>query len=639
MKALADTGCVLLMQAQEEGQATSDGSMDIHSQLETQPVRAGMPEDRYGGSDQEAGRERGNSTAPAAAYTAAAARVRQQSRTGNGRTMQDIVITSERGDAACTVTAFIAAQRPPTGNESTEHGTPSALQTPISVSADDRGSEGGDVALRPSISSDWDVSAPLSRDAIKAVTADSARLQTATGTEVTDHSKPSVLETPSSVSADDRGYQGAQAASALSISPAYSMLPWDKVGAWPSGNNSLYRQVRQDPPVAYKHQPSRLSITIPRASLPTSLSLPGDLDGEVAHARAVKLAALHESKQRLFGSSDPSVSILGITSAESRHPGATSTLANPPIGVDRSSTDWHKHSMQSRPGPSVSIQGIASVERHEPAAADSPPDPPSSTGSLSTDWHRDSTVGLHQGLPHISRNSSPTDPPTQVAGAIRSSYKFLSAQEGGMARHFPERVPGHKSFAEYAERAMPWDRLSSETLPDSVSADAEMQHSQKWLSMHGYSDAIVHVTATLPKATALLSAAGADSKAAVGASPMIGPPQVSQMFVDSLPGAIQQSYAPGRLSIAASRQQSLLQSSSGMDAGCDLQMHESPAQPVTPNSKQSGMAIEENPRILHLQNLQNMQNSASAASSAQKPVNGQDVALDRTIPSIWDLDV
>jgi len=610
-------------QAHEEGQATSDGSMDAHSPPEAQPVRAGMPEDRYEGSDQEASCEQSNSTAPAAAYTAAAARVRQQTPTGSGRTMQDIVITSERGDAACTVTAFIAAQRPPTGNERTEHVTPSAFQTPRSVSADDRGSEGGDVALRPSISSNWDVSAPVSHDAVKALTADSARLQTAIGTEVTDHSKPSVHETPSSVSADDRGHQGAQAASALSISPAYSMLPWDKVGAWPSGNNSLYRQ---DPPVAYKHQPSRLSMTIPRASLPTSLSLPGDLDGEVAHARAVKLAALHESKQRLFGSFDPSVSILEITSAESRHPGATSTLADPPIGVDRSSTDWHKHSMQSHPGPSVSIQGIASVKRHEPAAADSPPDPPSSTGSLSTDWHRDSTAGLHQGLPHISRNSSETDPPTQVAGAIRSSYKFLSAQEGGMARHFPERVPGHKSFAGYAERAMRWDRLSSETLPDSASADAEMQHSQKWLSMHGYSDAIVHVTATLPKATAMLSAAGADSKAPVGASPMIGPPQVSQMFVDSLPGAIQQSYAPGRLSIAASRQQSPLQSISGMDAGCDLQMHKSPAQPVTPNSKQFGMAIEENP-------------SASAASSAQKPVNGRDVALDRTIPSIWDLDV
>jgi hypothetical protein len=174
-----------------------------------------------------------------------------------------------------------------------------------------------------------------------------------------------------------------------------------------------------------------------------------------------------------------------------------------------------------------------------------------------------------------------------------------------------------------AQRGNPLEEPLRPILHDLGSADADMHASQGWLDMHGYSDVVVHVTASSPKAEALLSIAEPKGKHAEVASSVHAPGAAPQPLVDYVLGAVQQSSGLCHLGRAVSTKQAHVQvQHNELSAGAQ-QLHLPSLSPATPSSGSAGNA---------------MHASISAASSSQKPVNGQDVALDRTMPSIWDMD-
>lgn len=170
---------------------------------------------------------------------------------------------------------------------------------------------------------------------------------------------------------------------------------------------------------------------------------------------------------------------------------------------------------------------------------------------------------------------------------------------------------------------MSWEKPLGAALRDAGSADADMHASQRWLDLHGYCDAVVHVTASLPKAAQLLNVPEPKGKHAEAASSVHAPRATPQSIVDSVPGAVQQSSGPCHLGGAMSTKQACVQvEQDELTSGAE-QLRLPSLSPATPSSGSAGTATYA---------------SISAASSAQEPVNLRDVALDRTMPSIWDMD-
>ena len=168
---------------------------------------------------------------------------------------------------------------------------------------------------------------------------------------------------------------------------------------------------------------------------------------------------------------------------------------------------------------------------------------------------------------------------------------------------------------------MSWEKPLGAALRDAGSADMDMHASQQWLDMHEHSDAIVHVTASLPKAAQLVNITEPQGKHAEAASSVHAPRAAPQSIVDSVPGAVQQSSGPCHLSGAISTKQAHVQHDE-LTSGAE-QLRLPSRSPATPSSGSAGTATYA---------------SISAASSSQKPLNLRDVAFDRTMPSIWDMD-
>lgn len=216
-----------------------------------------------------------------------------------------------------------------------------------------------------------------------------------------------------------------------------------------------------------------------------------------------------------------------------------------------------------------------------------------------------------QGITAASISAAAAPPFTGAASAAPPAHVQLGSMS--MPSATPAPVRGQMS----------WEKPLGAALHDAGSADADMHASQRWLDMHGYSDAIVHVTASIPEAAPLVSIAEPKGKHAEVASSVHAPRAAPQSIVDSVPGAVQQSSGPCHLGGAISTKQARVQvQHDELTTGAE-QLRLPSLSPATPSSGSAGTA---------------KYAGISAASSAQKPVNGRDVALDRTMPSIWDMD-
>ncbi len=455
----------------------------------------------------------------------------------------------------------------------------------------------------PGIKSDWDVCLPAASDAACLITLVS------TGQPRSWTNAAAEQELPAT-SRDGLTHriqpEGADVVPKPSVSPAYSMLPWDKPGMWPAAKDSVQSMksqantqsstagkdapVRGDAalsaPIAFMRQPSRLSATAAG-----SLQQPGLPESMKSHARPFDMRPMHGSRQH--------APILEGASAQRRqHDGISS-------GADLQ--------LPAR-NPSVTVPGFASVKHCQQGGTTAQPDPLSTAHCRGANTPKKSSLGTYQGLPHLSKEAFVAELLGHVQAPSQQSHTASPAQ-GSSAERMVEagQYVISSSMIDSAEQAVAWERPFSRTSEHSKSADAVMQSSRGWLSTHGYSDAAVHVTATLAEAALPASIAGSHGDHVKAPSP-VNEPLPAQKLAD-----IPYCSYPSSLCVSARKEQVGPPVSASLYAQTDV------------GHLWSGTASSRTGSAINL--------AVPPASNAQNPMNGQDVALNRTMPSIWDLDM
>ena len=465
----------------------------------------------------------------------------------------------------------------------------------------------------PGIGNEWDVCAPAEPDAVCKVALASTSQSGTWGDTAAKQSTVVPADTPAATVSQEADLEDADVAPQLSMSPAYSMLPWDKPGAWPAVGNSTHGMESQasmppsiasyaphaanaapSAPAAFTHQPSRLSLTV---AGPTQQ--PSPQEGTDSTARPLSSWKRLESRQHVY--------TLDPASAERHQHDGISIWADLPGSTRSSHATWSRGTFAAPPV-------AASVEYGQHGGAFAQED---TLGNVQHDGAippSHSSVEPYHEHSYLSQEAPEANHLDHELRLTKDSHEAPSAQ-GGPAGHIFGQAPGHIRLVESASQAMAWGGTShSDGLPN-----AEMQRSHDWLHMHGYSDATVLVTATQAEDPSPLDTAEPGAKHARGSSLVKAPLPGTQMLADSLPGAIQHSAAPSSLNTSSSR----IQMRSAADASSAWQPDANLMRPGTPNSRTS---LANHP-------------IGPAASSVQSPVNVQDVALNRTIPSIWDLDL
>ncbi len=474
-----------------------------------------------------------------------------------------------------------------------------------------RGSRDGSEA---GIGNEWDVCNPAAPDAACSITIASTARSGMRLTAGADRGKLPSPHTHTAVFSQGMRLEGAGSVLRPSVSPAYSMLPWDKPGIWPAVGDSMHNRDPQasvhpstaalavpgaalSAPMTLTGQPSRLGVTVAgplqQASIPEGLR---------PHARPFSLPTIHDRGQPAY--------ISEVASAEHRRHDSTDAWADLPGSIGSTNSLW----AGDRPHP---LPEIASAE-HGQHGITAPADLLSSVHLRRAQSPNDSPAEVHQEHLRVSRRSWEAASQGHMTGPLRNSHMALPAQRNAAVQML-EQGPGHTGLMESAGQAMAWGRAVSRTSCDGGSAEAEMQSAHHWLGMHGYSDAAVHVTANLAELRPPPGTAEADGKHVMDPSPMGAPPPASRKLAGGLSGAIWHSSSPSSFSSSSSRKEV----GPAVEAPSHFQRHASHVWQGTASSG-TGSAID---------------SAVSAAGVAQKPINVQGVALNRTMPSIWDLDM
>ena len=370
----------------------------------------------------------------------------------------------------------------------------------------------------------------------------------------------------------------ADVAPQLSMSPAYSMLPWDKPANWPAVGDSMHgmgslasvqpstaasdssvmASAAPRAPVAFTHQPSRLSMTAAG-----SMQQPSPPKGMIPQARPFSLWTMHQNRQHVHA--------LETASAERHQQDDISSWADLPGTMRSPYAIWHRD-------PSAAPLVTASMEYGQEGGTTAQAD------TLSTVHHKGADPPGHSSAEsyqehthtHLSEKDLGANVLSHMPGHLKDQHVAFPAQ-GSPAGQMLGQGPGHSHLLESVDQAMAWGGSSH----DDGSPDAKMQRSHHWLSMHGYSNATVHVTATWAEALSPPSTAESGGKHAKGlSSPVKAPLPTSQMLADSLPGAIKHSAAPPSLKISSSS----TQVRSAIDAGSAWQADANLVRPGTPSS-------------------------------------------------------
>ena len=392
--------------------------------------------------------------------------------------------------------------------------------------------------------------------------------------------------------------EGAGAASRLSVSPANSMLPWDKPGIWPAVGDSMHSRDPQasmhsttatsdvpgaapSVPVTLMGQPSRLSVTVAGTSQQPSIP-----EGLGHPPRPSSLPTVHDRGQPMYISQIPSAHHRQHDSIDFRGglPGSTNSL-----WAGRRSQRLPEDGQHGTTAPADLLSRVHVSRAH--------------ASSGSPGQH-------HQEHARPSKGAWEAASQRHMTGPLKDSHMTVPAASDA-ALPMLEQGPGHTGPMESAGQAMAWGRPSSRSLCGGGSAEAEMQSAHHWLGMHGYSDAAVHVTANVAERGPPHGTVEPEGKHVMGPSSMATLQAVSEKLADGLPGAIQHGYS------RASRERPLV------DAPSTLQRDTSHVWQGTASSGTEYAVI----------------STGSAASFAQNPINVRGVALNRTMPSIWDLDI
>ena len=463
-----------------------------------------------------------------------------------------------------------------------------------------RGSHDGS---EPGIGSEWDVCNPAAPDAACTSTLASTDQPSTWVNATVEPDKWLQPDTPTATLRHEARSESADVASKLSVSPAYSMLPWDKPGMWPSARDSVRSvdpQASMPPstaaayapdvggpalsePMPFMRQPSRLSMTAVRSTQRSRLP-----EGIVPHARPLNLRTINDSKQNAH--------LLEGASAQARqHDGISS---RPDLLL-----------LARKP---VSLPGITLVEHRQQGGTTAQSDPLSNVHWEEASTPRYSPSGISQEHRHLSKEAFVAELLGQVQLPLQDSHTASPAQ-GNTAEQVTEAGHCQVSVTESVEQAVAWQRPLCRTSDDVGLANAEMQRLHQWLSIYGYSDAAVHVTATLADAPLPASIAGSDGKHVNVSSP-VNAPLPAQKLADNLHRS-----NPYGLGISNRKEQV----GPPLAARPYVQTDVGHLRPGTASNR-TGSAVNQ---------------AVPPASSASSPMNGQDVALNRTVPSIWDLDM
>ena len=455
----------------------------------------------------------------------------------------------------------------------------------------------------PGVGSEWDVCTPAATDAACTITLASA-VQPSTRVKAAAQDKKPPPDTHTAAFHDMARSDSADVAPKLSVSPAYSMLPWDKPGMWPAAKDSMQSvefPANMHPstaaadapsmdsgalsaPIPFMRQRSRLSVTA-AGSLQQS-SLP---EGRRPHVRSLDSRIIHDSRQQ----AEPRET---ASAQRHQHDGISSRADRLPLAGN----------------PSVTLSGFASVEDWQQGGTAAQSDPVNPAHRREASSPSASSAGFYKEDSHLSKEAFVAELLGHMQAPPQASRTAFPAQ-GNPAEQVVGTGYHYMSMMESQQQAVVWERPFSKTSDDGGSADAEIQSSHHWLSMHGYSDAAVQVTATLADAALPTSIPGSDGKHVAGPSPVIAP-QWAQKLADHL-----HSSNPSGLSISTRKQQL----GPPLEANTIIQTDVGHLWPSTASSRFDPATDPVVP----------------PARSAQNPMNGQDVALKRTVPSIWDLDM
>ena len=231
--------------------------------------------------------------------------------------------------------------------------------------------------------------------------------------------------------------------------------------------------------------------------------------------------------------------------------------------------------------------------------------------------------GVSQGLAPVSRDYTSRALPLQLPSTGDARLRALFSAQQPAITDTPRETLGSRIAIAQSPVTAVWDKSQSVMAQSSLVADASTHTDQTRLQ--GYSDATVHISAALLDCGfAFASAAGGKHSDTAVSMPVSQTAATSA--IHSLPDAVQQQLS-GPFSLSLSSLQT--QASSSLHK-------EMSAAPHSGSYTRGSMR----PEMLCSDSVESSSEiTLSAQSCTQKQVKGQDVAVDRTMPSIWDLDM
>ena len=455
----------------------------------------------------------------------------------------------------------------------------------------------------------WAASAPALYDVSCTVSTASGLLHAPASCHAGKEDAPAASSSTELPSADAKALEGLSSQASPSMKPAYSMLAWDEIDPWLADCSTTDERAAMGAAAAV-HVSLTSSTTAEHgtppgraaAAEPEALSSPPRCAAD-AGAREKARVQNPNCTQEQLGSAPE---LLALSRSQPNSQAVQSTKELDIRSVLHTDTSAG-HGLTECTETCL----VRDVQTH------------SNVDSSSAASSIKDTSGVSPGRAPVSRGYTSKALPVQLpsSGDDRFLASF-SAQQPAFTETPGETFGSRIAMAQSSATAV-WDKSQIVMAQRSLTADASTDTDLNRLQ--GYSDATVHISAA-PLDCRFADAGAADGKHSDTAVSMPVSQTAATCAIHSLPGAVQQQLS-GPFSLSLSSLQTRASSSLHKEASPAPHSGSCTTGPVLPNmiccdSVRSSSEI-----------------TLSAQSCTQKQVKGQDVAVDRTMPSIWDLDM
>ena len=452
-------------------------------------------------------------------------------------------------------------------------------------------------------------SAPALYDASCTVSTAGALLHAPDSRHASNATAPAADSSTKLPSAHAKVLEGLSSKASQSTKPAYSMLAWDQIDPWRADCSSTAERAAIGAAAAVHFDPTS-STTIARGTPP----------GRAAAAEHDTLSSGPLSAADAGARKEASVQ--NTDCMQEQHGLAPELLA-----LSRSQPD----SQAVQPSKEL---GIRSVLHINTSASHGLTESKETCPAREVRTHRnvDSSTaassiegmsGLSQGRAPVSRESMSRALQLQLPSTRNDKSLTSSSAQQPVITNTPGETLGSRiATAQFSAMAV-WDMSQNVMAQRSLTADASTHTDQNRLQ--GDSDATVHISAA-PRDCRFAFAGAADGKHSDTAVSMPVSQTAATSAIHSLPGAVQQQLSgPFSLSLSSLQTQ----------ASASLHKEVSAAQHS--GSYTTGSVL---PEMLCIDSVRSFSDTTLPVHSCtHEQVKGQDVAVDRTMPSIWDLDI